>query len=154
MMIDLGFPAEPCAMKPDHTMVFSFPIKSPDECITRNDMTAIQQLELWLTYQRYWCDHKPSVTITVKEHEWMEVGAWVYKHFDEISGISFLPHSDHSYKQAPYQECTKIAYTALAVEMPKNVDWSLLKNYEKEDSTKGTQTFACSGDKCEIVDLT
>jgi ribonucleoside-diphosphate reductase alpha chain len=154
MMIDLGFPAEPCAMKPDHTMVFSFPIKSPDECITRNDMTAIQQLELWLTYQRYWCDHKPSVTITVKEHEWMEVGAWVYKHFDEISGISFLPHSDHSYKQAPYQECTKIAYTALAVEMPKNVDWSLLKNYEKEDSTKGTQTFSCTGDKCEIVDLT
>jgi len=154
MMIDLGFPAEPCAMKPDHTMVFSFPIKSPDECITRNDMTAIQQLELWLTYQRYWCDHKPSVTITVKEHEWMEVGAWVYKHFDEISGISFLPHSDHSYKQAPYQECTKITYTALAVEMPKNVDCSLLKNYEKEDSTKGTQTFSCTGDKCEIVDLT
>jgi len=109
---------------------------------------------LWLTYQRHWCEHKPSITITVREHEWMEVGAWVYKHFDEISGISFLPHSDHSYRQAPYQECTEIAYTALSVEMPKNVDWSLLKNYEKEDKTVGTQTYACSGDKCELVDLT
>jgi ribonucleoside-diphosphate reductase alpha chain len=153
MMIDLGFPAEPCVMKPDHTMVFSFPMKAVGS-ITRNDLTAIEHLELWLTYQRHWCEHKPSITVTVKEHEWMEVGAWVYKHFDEISGISFLPHSDHSYRQAPYQDCTKIAYTALSVEMPKNVDWSLLKNYEKEDKTVGTQTFACSGDKCELVDLT
>jgi ribonucleoside-diphosphate reductase alpha chain len=153
MMIDLGFPAEPCVMKPDHTMVFSFPMKAVGS-ITRNDLTAIEHLELWLTYQRHWCEHKPSITITVREHEWMEVGAWVYKHFDEISGISFLPHSDHSYRQAPYQECTKIAYTALLVEMPKNVDWSLLKNYEKTDTTASSQTFACSGDKCEIVDLT
>ena len=153
MMIDLGFPAEPCVMKPDHTMVFSFPMKAVGS-ITRNDLTAIEHLELWLTYQRHWCEHKPSITITVREHEWMEVGAWVYKHFDEISGISFLPHSDHSYRQAPYQECTEIAYTALSVEMPKNVDWSLLKNYEKEDKTVGTQTYACSGDKCELVDLT
>ena len=153
MMIDLGFPAEPCVMKPDHTMVFSFPMKAVGS-ITRNDLTAIEHLELWLTYQRHWCEHKPSITITVREHEWMEVGAWVYKHFDEISGISFLPHSDHSYRQAPYQECTKIAYTALSVEMPKNVDWSLLKNYEKTDTTASSQTFACSGDKCELVDLT
>ena len=153
MMIDLGFPAEPCVMKPDHTMVFSFPMKAVGS-ITRNDLTAIEHLELWLTYQRHWCEHKPSITITVREHEWMEVGAWVYKHFDEISGISFLPHSDHSYRQAPYQECTQIAYTALSVEMPKNVDWSLLKNYEKTDTTASSQTFACSGDKCEIVDLT
>jgi ribonucleoside-diphosphate reductase alpha chain len=153
MMIDLGFPAEPCVMKPDHTMVFSFPMKAVGS-ITRNDLTAIEHLELWLTYQRHWCEHKPSITITVREHEWMEVGAWVYKHFDEISGISFLPHSDHSYRQAPYQECTEIAYTALSVEMPKNVDWSLLKNYEKTDTTASSQTFACSGDKCEIVDLT
>jgi ribonucleoside-diphosphate reductase alpha chain len=153
MMIDLGFPAEPCVMKPDHTMVFSFPMKAVGS-ITRNDLTAIEHLELWLTYQRHWCEHKPSITITVREHEWMEVGAWVYKHFDEISGISFLPHSDHSYRQAPYQECTKIAYTALLVKMPKNVDWSLLKNYEKTDTTASSQTFACSGDKCELVDLT
>lgn len=154
MMIELGFPAEPCVMKPDHTMVFSFPMKSPEGCITRNDMTAIQQLELWLKYQREWCEHKPSVTITVKEHEWMDVGAFVYKHFDEISGISFLPHSDHSYKQAPYQDCTKEQYEALFAKMPKNVDWSMLKNYEKTDTTASSQTFACSGDKCELVDLT
>jgi len=153
MMIDMGFPAEPCVMKPDHTMVFSFPTKA-EGSITRNDMSAIEHLELWLTYQRYWCEHKPSITVTVKDHEWMEVGAWVYKHFDEISGISFLPHSDHSYQQAPYQECTKIAYTALLAEMPKNVDWSLLKNYEKSDSTKSSQTMACSADGCEVVDLT
>jgi ribonucleoside-diphosphate reductase alpha chain len=153
MMIDLGFPAEPCVMKPDHTMVFSFPMKAVGS-ITRNDLTAIEHLELWLTYQRHWCEHKPSITITVREHEWMEVGAWVYKHFDEISGISFLPHSDHSYRQAPYQDCTKIAYTALAAEMPKDVDWTMLSNYEKEDKTAGSQTYACSGDKCEMVDLT
>ena len=153
MMIDMGFPAEPCVMKPDHTMVFSFPMKA-EGSITRNDLTAIQHLQLWLEYQRHWCEHKPSITITVREHEWMDVGAFVYKHFDEISGISFLPHSDHNYRQAPYQDCTKIAYTALLVEMPKNVDWSLLKNYEKTDTTASSQTFACSGDKCEIVDLT
>jgi ribonucleoside-diphosphate reductase alpha chain len=153
MMIDLGFPAEPCVMKPDHTMVFSFPMKAVGS-ITRNDLTAIEHLELWLTYQRHWCEHKPSITITVREHEWMDVGAWVYKHFDEISGISFLPHSDHSYRQAPYQDCTKIAYTALAAEMPKDVDWTMLSNYEKEDKTAGSQTYACSGDKCELVDLT
>jgi ribonucleoside-diphosphate reductase alpha chain len=153
MMIDMGFPAEPCVMKPDHTMVFSFPMKA-EGSVTRNDLTAIEHLDLWITYQRYWCEHKPSITITVRENEWMEVGAFVYKHFDEISGISFLPHSDHSYQQAPYQECTKIAYTALAVEMPKNVDWSLLEKYEKTDTTASSQTFACTGDKCELVDLT
>ena len=153
MMVDLGFPHEPCVMKPDHTMVFSFPMKA-EGSVTRNDLTAIEHLELWLTYQRYWCEHKPSITVTVREHEWMEVGAFVYKHFDEISGISFLPHSDHSYRQAPYQDCTKEEYEKALELMPKNVDWSLLKNYEKEDKTVGTQTFACSGDKCEIVDLT
>jgi len=153
MMVEMGFPHEPCVMKPDHTMVFSFPMKA-EGSVTRNDLTAIEHLELWLTYQRHWCEHKPSITITVREHEWMEVGAWVYKHFDEISGISFLPHSDHSYRQAPYQDCSKEEYETALSQMPKNVDWSLLVNYEKEDNTKGTQTFACSGDKCELVDLT
>jgi ribonucleoside-diphosphate reductase alpha chain len=153
MMIDLGFPAEPCVMKPDSVMVFSFPMKA-EGSVTRNDISAIEHLELWLAYQRGWCEHKPSITITVREHEWMEVGAWVYKHFDEISGISFLPHSDHSYRQAPYQDCTKADYEELLAKMPKDVDWSLLQNYEKEDRTSGTQTFACSGDKCEVVDLT
>ena len=128
-------------------------MKAPGS-VTRDSMTAIEQLEMWLTYQRHWCEHKPSVTVTVREEEWMEVGAWVYKHFDEVSGISFLPHSNHSYRQAPYQECTKEEYETFVLKMPKNVDWSDLKKYEKVDSTTGTQTLACSGDKCELVDLT
>ena len=153
MMIEAGFPYEPCVMKPDHTMVFSFPMKA-EGSITRNDLGAIEHLELWLTYQRYWCEHKPSITVTVRENEWMSVGAWVYDHFDEISGISFLPHSDHNYRQAPYQECTQKEYEELLEKMPKNIDWTTLSNYEKEDTTIGTQTFACSGDKCELVGLT
>ena len=149
-----GFPHEADVMKPEHVTVFSFPVKSPKGCVTRNDMTAIEQLELWLTYQRYWCEHKPSVTITVREEEWPMVGGWVYDHFDEISGISFLPHSDHSYRQAPYQECTEAEYKELQKSLPKDVDWGGLGEFEKEDNTSGTQTFACSGDACEIVDLT
>jgi ribonucleoside-diphosphate reductase alpha chain len=151
-MIDKGFVAESCVMRPEHTMVFSFPMKA-EGSITRNDMTAIEHLELWLTYQNHWCEHKPSITITVREHEWMEVGAWVYKYFDQISGISFLPHSDHSYQQAPYQDCSKDQYLELLNKMPV-VDWTELQKYEKEDNTAGTQTYACSGDKCELVDLT
>jgi ribonucleoside-diphosphate reductase alpha chain len=108
---------------------------------------------MWLKYQRYWCEHKPSITVTVKEHEWMEVGSWVYKHFDEISGISFLPHSDHSYRQAPYQDCTKEEYLIALEKMPKNIDWSKLNQYEKEDRTSSSQTFACSANGCEVVDL-
>ena len=153
MMMDMGFPAEPCVMKPDHTMVFSFPQKAVGS-LTRNDISATSHLELWLAYQRYWCEHKPSITITVKDHEWMDVGAFVYKYFDEISGISFLPHSDHSYRQAPYQECTAEQYEELLAKMPKDVDWSKLKTYEKSDSTKSSQTMACSADGCELVDLT
>ena len=152
-MIDKGIPAEPCVMRPDHTMVFSFPQKAVGS-VTRNDMTAIEHLELWLTYQRHWCEHKPSITVTVREHEWMEVGAWVYKNFDEVSGISFLPHSDHTYQQAPYQDCTAEQYEAALAKLPPSIDWSELTQYEKTDTTKGTQTFACSGDKCEVVDLT
>ena len=153
-MKDSGFPHEADVMKPEHVTVFSFPVKSPQGCVTRNDMTAIEQLELWLCYQRHWCEHKPSVTITVKEHEWPLVGGWVYNNFDEVSGISFLPHSDHSYKQAPYQDCTKEQYEEMLGKLPVNTDWSGLGEYEKEDNTSGTQTFACSGDACEVVDLT
>jgi ribonucleoside-diphosphate reductase alpha chain len=153
LMIDHGFPHEPCVMKPDSTMVFSFPVRA-EGSLTRNSLSAIKHLEVWLMYQRYWCEHKPSITVTVRENEWMDVGAWVYAHFDEISGISFLPHSDHSYRQAPYQDCTKEEYEKLSKSMPSNFDWSLLKDYEKTDSTVGTQTFACSGDKCELVDIT
>jgi ribonucleoside-diphosphate reductase alpha chain len=152
-MKEKGFPYEPDVMKPGATTVFSFPVKSPTGAVTRNDMTAIEQLETWLTYQRHWCEHKPSVTISVRDHEWMEVGAWVFKHFDEISGVSFLPHSDHSYQQAPYQDCSKGEFEELLSIMPSDIDWSELSEYEKEDNTKSSQTFACTGDVCEIVDI-
>lgn len=152
-MKDAGIPSEPCVMKPGTTTVFSFPQKSPDGAITRNDMTAIEQLELWKTYQRHWCEHKPSVTVTVKDSEWIEVGAWVFKHFDEVSGISFLPHSDHSYKQAPYQECDKATYDDMLAKMPAVIDWTDLRFYESEDATSGSQTLACSGNSCEVVDI-
>jgi ribonucleoside-diphosphate reductase alpha chain len=150
MMKDMGFPVEDDVTKPQHTYVFSFPQKSPDHAVFRKDLTAIQQLELWLTYQRHWCEHKPSVTVSVKEEEWPEVGAWVYNHFDEMSGVSFLPFSDHVYKQAPYQDCTKEEYDALAAKMPKEVDWTKLATYEKQDATTGSQELACVAGGCEI----
>lgn len=152
-MRDAGFPVEDDVMKPDSTYVFSFPMKAPYDAVFRDDRTAIQQLEHWLAYQRHWCEHKPSVTIYVKDHEWMEVGAWVWKHFDEMSGVSFLPHSDHTYRQAPYQEITEEEYYQWLERMPTDVDWSRLSEYETEDRTTGSQTMACSGGVCEVVDL-
>ena len=145
---DKGVQVEDEAFRPDSTAVFSFPIKSPTGAITRDDRTALEELETWLKYQRHFTNHKPSVTINVREHEWLEVGAWVYKYFDEISGISFLPHSDHSYQQAPYQECTKEEYQNLLVATPSKIDWSTFK--EEEDNTEGSQTLACTGNACEI----
>jgi ribonucleoside-triphosphate reductase len=153
-MADSGIPAEPDVMKPDATTVFSFPVKSPVGCVTRDDLTAVEQMETWLAYQRSWCEHKPSITVTVRDEEWMEVGAFVYKHFDEMSGVSFLPHSDHTYQQAPYQEVGKETYEAALALMPSSIDWARLVDYELEDTTKGSSTFACSGGTCEIVDLT
>ena len=153
-MIDKGVPNEPCVFKADTTTVFSFPVQSPPMAMTRDDMTAIDQLETWLMYQRYWCEHKPSVTISVRDDEWLDVGAFVYKHFDEMSGVSFLPHSDHTYQQAPYQDCSKEEYEELLKTMPKKIDWNKLSEYEQEDNTKSSQTFACSGDVCEVVDIT
>ncbi len=152
-MIEQGVPYEPDVTKPNDTTVFSFPVKSPKGCVTRNDLTAIQQLEMWMIYQRHWCEHKPSVTITVRDDEWMEVGAFVFKHFDEMSGVSFLPHSDHTYQQAPYQDCTEEEYNAMLDKFVYDINWSQLAEYEKEDTTAGNQTFACSGDVCEIVDI-
>jgi len=151
-LIDSGIPAEADFMKPDTQTVFSFPMKSPKKSVKRDDMTAIQQLETWLTYQRYWCEHKPSVTISVRDDEWMEVGAFVFKHFDEMSGVSFLPHSDHTYQQAPYQECTETVYNDFSSKFG-HIDWNKFRDYEKVDTTSGSQTFACSGDSCEIVDI-
>lgn len=150
-MIDMGIPNEPCVLKGDTTTVFSFPQKAPKNAITRNDMTAIEQLELWLMYQRHFCEHKPSVTITVRDEEWLDVSAFVYRHFDEMSGVSFLPHSDHTYQQAPYQDCDKETYQEFAKKMPKGIDWSRLAEWESEDYTKGSQELACVGGACEIL---
>ena len=153
-MADQGIPNEPCVMKPDQTTVFSFPVKSPSGAVVTEDMTAIEQLETWLMYQRHWCEHKPSVTINVRSDEWFEVGAFVYKHFDEMSGVSFLPYNEHTYQQAPYQEITKEQYEESLSQMPKAVDFFKLKEYEKQDNTAGSQTMACTGDVCEMVDIT
>ena len=150
MMIDAGFPAEDDQMNPTHTTVFSFPIKCNPNAVFRTDMTAIEQLELWKTYQEHWCEHKPSVTISVKEEEWFEVGAWVYKYFDLMSGVSFLPYSDHTYAQAPYQDCDESKYKELLEKIPSNVDWSLLAKYEESDMTVGSQELACVAGGCEI----
>ena len=147
---DKGVTVEDEAYRPDSTAVFSFPIKSPRGSVTRDDRTAIEELKTWLIYQRHWCEHKPSVTINVREHEWLEVGAWVYKHFDEISGISFLPHSDHTYQQAPYQECSKEEYMAFMRDHPTEViEFSEL--IEDDDNTEASQTLACTGNSCEVV---
>ena len=151
---EVGIPVEDDVMKPNETYVFSFPVKAPEGAIVRNDLTAIDHLNIWLVYQRAWCEHKPSITVSVKEEEWMEVGAWVYKNFDEVSGISFLPHSEHTYKQAPYQEISKEEYDALVAQMPKNIRWEDLSFYETEDGTSTNATLACSSDgNCELVDI-
>jgi ribonucleoside-diphosphate reductase alpha chain len=142
-LVDQGVPHEDCVMKPNDTTVFSFPQHSPG--FTRKDLTAIQHLNIWLAYQRFYCEHKPSVTISVKDHEWMEVGAWVYEHFDECTGISFLPDDGGTYQQAPYEECTKVQYEDM--QMPE-IDWSLFKEYS--DNVEGAQTLACSAGGCEL----
>ena len=153
-MKDAKFPNEPDVMKPKHTTVFSFPMKSPKNAICRTDITAIEQLKIWSTYQKHWCEHKPSITISVKEPEWPEMGNWVWQNFDDISGISFLPFTEHTYRQAPYQDCTEEEYTTTLKAMPKNVDWSLLSSYEEKDFTVGSQELACAADEgCEVVDL-
>ena len=150
MMIDQGFPVEDDVMNPSHTSVFSFPHKVDQGAVFRTDLTAIEQLELWKTYQEYWCEHKPSVTISVKEHEWLKVGAWVYENFNYMSGVSFLPFSEHTYKQAPYQDCNKEEYEMLLDKMPKIVEWNKLSEYEQTDMTIGAQELACAAGFCEI----
>ena len=150
---DAGIPAEDDVMKPDATTVFSFPMKAPEGAILRNDLTAIEHLNIWLTYQRAWCEHKPSITVSVREDEWMAVGAWVWEHFDEVSGISFLPYSDHTYKQAPYQDCSEEEYLEALAKMPSTINWDALSLYETEDTTSGTQALACVAGECEIVDI-
>ena len=150
MMTDEGFPVEDDVMNPSHTAVFSFPMKVDKGAVFRTDMTAIEQLKLWKVYQEAWCEHKPSVTISVKEHEWLEVGAWVYDNFDMMSGVSFLPFSEHTYKQAPYQDIQKEDYEVLLKKIPKEVDWTKLAEYEKTDMTIASQELACVAGGCEI----
>jgi ribonucleoside-triphosphate reductase len=149
-MKDAGVPNEPDAMNPNKTTIFSFPIKSPEGATLANEQTAIEQLENWLLFQKHWSEHSVSVTVYVKEHEWMEVGNWCYQNFDYITGVSFLPYSEHTYAQAPYQPCSKEDFDAAVLAMP-DVDFTMLSNYEKEDNTEGAQTLACTGGACEIL---
>ena len=148
-----GIPNEPDVMKPEHTTVFSFPMKTAKDAVFRTSMSAIEQLEMWKTYAVHWCEHKPSVTISVKEQEWVNVGNWCWDNFDYLSGVSFLPFSDHTYKQAPYQDIDEEQYKKLHSEMPRNIDWGKLQDFEKEDNTKGTQELACTAGVCELVDI-
>lgn len=151
LMVDQGIPSEDDVMNPDNTTVFTFPMEAPSNAVFRTDKTAIEQLELWLMYQKYWCEHKPSITVSVKEDEWLMVGAWVYLNFDWMSGVSFLPFSDHTYQQAPYQDCDQSEYDLMQQAMPKSIDWSKLSDYEQQDNTIGSQELACVGGACEIV---
>ena len=152
MLLEQGVPAEPDETKPNDVLVFSFPMKSPDHSVFRNDRNAIQQLEMYLTYKNFWCEHNPSITVYVKEHEWMEVGAWVYKHFDMLGGVSFLPADEGKtvYRQAPYQEINKEEYEVLASKMPQ-INWDSLKDFEQDDQTTSAKELGCSGNTCELV---
>jgi len=152
-MRNIGVPYEPDVMSQEYNTVFSFPIKSSKGAVFRSSMSAIEQLEMWSTYSEFWCEHKPSVTISVKDDEWVEVGAWCYRHFDQLSGVSFLPYVDHNYKQAPYQECTKEEYDKMLERMPTTIDWEKLTEYETTDMTKSAQELACVAGFCEITEI-
>jgi len=152
-LVDMGIKHEPDVMKPNDTMVFTFPIKAPEGSTLRENLTAIQHLDIWLTYQRHWAEHKPSITVSVKEDEWMAVGAWVYEHIDEMSGVSFLPYSEHTYQQAPYQEITEDEYNKLVEETPADLDWKWLEIYETFDATTSVQDLACVAGACDITDI-
>ena len=152
-LVDMGVKHEPDVMKPNDTMVFTFPIKAPEGSTLRENLTAIQHLDIWLTYQRHWAEHKPSITVSVKEDEWMAVGAWVYEHIDEMSGVSFLPYSEHTYQQAPYQEITEDEYNKLVEETPADLDWKWLEIYETFDATTSVQDLACVAGACDITDI-
>ena len=150
-LIDQGVPNEPDVTKPNDTVVFSFPHASPIGARTRNEISATDHLDIWARVQKYWCEHKPSVTVNVREPEWVDVAAWVYKNFDEVSGVSFLPYSEHTYRQAPYQEITEAEYLDWLKKMPESIDWTKLSDYEKEDTTTGSQEYACASGFCEIT---
>ena len=152
LLKDQGVPNEPDQTSPNHVTVFSFPQKAPKSALTRHNISALDHLNIWKVLQDYWCEHKPSITVNVKEHEWLRVQSWVWDNFDSVSGIAFLPFSDHTYQQAPYQEISKEEYEKMEAVFPK-LDWSRLSDYEKEDNTSGLQDLACSAGVCEVVDL-
>ncbi len=147
-MLKSGFIGEPCVMKPESTTVFSFPVAVAEGALLREDLTAVEHLRLWLIYQRHYCEHKPSVTISVLEKEWMEVGAWVYKHFDEVTGVSFLPMDGGTYRQAPYEECTEEDYKKLLAQQPTGIDWDNFQEYD--DNVEGAQMLSCTAGGCTI----
>lgn len=149
MMRAQGFPVEDCVMKPGSTDIFMFPVKGPERGVYRNDISAIDQLEHYLMFKNEWCEHNVSITVYVKDHEWLEVGAWVYKNFDDVVGVSFLPHTDHSYRQAPFQEVTQEEYEKLLAQMPA-ADWDQLKYFETDDKTVNVRELACAGGSCEL----
>jgi len=151
LMVDQGVYHEDDITKPEHTLVFYFPIKSPDKSLTRIDLSAIEHLEIWKIYQDNWCEHKPSATISVRESEWLKVGAWVWDNFDRISGVSFLPYADHSYQQAPYQEIFEDEYNEWMEKTVHEINWDLITDYEKEDMTENTKELACTAGACEII---
>lgn len=153
LLKDQGIPNEPDLMSPDHVTVFSFPQKAPEGAYTREDITAIDHLNIWKNFQDNWCEHKPSITVNIKENEWLKVQSWVWDNFDQVSGIAFLPYDEHSYKQAPYQEITKDQYEEAMKSFPSEIDWSKLSEYEDHDETQGLQDLACSSGVCEVVDL-
>lgn len=152
-LTDMGVPSEPDLMNPESSTVFTFPIKAPDNAITAKDLSAVEHLEIWLMYKKYWTEHNPSITVSVREHEWIEVANWVYENWEDVGGLSFLPTDDHTYKQAPYQACDESTYNQFYHDTPKVIDWSMLSAYEQEDNTVGTQTLACTSSGCELVDL-
>jgi ribonucleoside-diphosphate reductase alpha chain len=151
VLSDAGLPKEEDSYN-SSAWVFTFPQKAGATALVRDDVSAIEHLELWLAFQRHWCEHKPSVTISVREHEWEQVGEWVWEHLDEISGVSFLPFSEHTYVQAPYEEITQGEYEALAAKEYR-VEWTDLAFYETYDQTTGSQELACVAGACEVVDL-
>lgn len=152
-MVDAGIPAEPDVTKPNSTTVFTFPQKAPAGALTRTDIGAIEHLEIWKVYKQHWTEHNPSITVSVKEDEWIEVANWVYENWEDVGGISFLPYSDHTYRQAPYEDCDETTFKQFTADMPKSIDWSLLSVYETEDTTTGSQTLSCTAGNCELVDI-
>tara|TARA_R100000152_G_C6780593_1_gene213559 strand:- start:2436 stop:4349 length:1914 start_codon:yes stop_codon:yes gene_type:complete len=153
-MIDKNIPHEPCIASPDKTMIFSFPISSPAGAMTQQEIDPVNHLDLWLEYQKSWCDHKPSITVSYTDENFLEVGHWVWSNWDYVSGISFLPYDNNVYDQAPFESISKADYDKLMDQMPEEIDWLGLTRYETDDMTTSSQELACQGGACEVVDIT